>query len=148
MKYEWPNKIVIHFLNKKNDVSRLIVYCILSSSLKNNFAMGPLRTNENGEIKLLKEQLLNIIKTEKKEYPMDYSGELNDCYGIKIIIEDKDRLEKRLNRLKHFYPKEAEELKSHLVDSSNSKFLSFEANFNLPFPNKGIIIELSLANNC
>lgn len=145
MKYEWPDKIVIIFLKEKIPIIGLIVHCILTSKFKNDFAMNPLKTNENGEIELMKKKLSDVIKTSKEEYPMDYFGELSDCVEIKIIVEDKEGLEKRLDRLKEFYLREAEVLESIMKDCSNLIFKRFEEKFKLPLIQDRIVVKLEEA---
>jgi hypothetical protein len=84
---------------------------------------------------------LNAIKSSKEEYPMDYYGELSDCDGLKVIIEDQNSIGERIKRLKEFYPTEAEKLENISKTSSNRSFRRFEEKFNIPFPDK-IIIKL------
>jgi hypothetical protein len=141
MIYEWPDKIFIGICDEEKAVSKLIVYCLITSKFKNAFPLEPQNTNEHGEIEFIKEQLLNAIKSSKEEYPMDYHGELSDCDGLKIIIEDQNGIEERLERLKEFYPKEAEKLGNISKNCSNRSYRKFEKKFNIPFPEK-IFIKL------
>lgn len=141
MKYEWPDKIYISIFDDAKAVSKLIVYCLITSKFKNAFPLEPQKTNENGEIEFIKEQLLNAIKSSKEEYPMDYYGELSDCDGLKIIIEDQNGIEERLVRLKEFYPKEAEKLENISKYCSNRRYRKFEKKFTIPFSEK-IFIKL------
>jgi hypothetical protein len=136
MKYEWPDKISISIFDEEKAVSKLIVYCLITSKFKNAFPLDPQKTNENGEIEFIKKQLLNAIRSSREEYPMDYYGELSDCDGLKIIIEDQSGIEERLKRLKEFYPKEAEKLENISKSCFNRNYRKFEKKFNIPFPEK------------
>ena len=142
MRYEWPDKIVISISDEENAISKLIVYCLITSKFKNDFPLAPQKTNEYGKIEFIKEQFLNAIESSKEEYPMDYYGELSDCDGLKIIIEDQNGIEERIERLKEFYPKEAEKLENISKNCSNLSYRKFEKKFNIPFPEK-IFIKLN-----
>lgn len=144
MKFEWPENIIIQFVTENNNapISGLVVHCILLSRIKNNFSLEPLKTNSDGLIEISKKQSIAIIEKTEEEYPMDYSGDLSDCFGIKIEVEDKNGLEKRLYILQEFYPIEAIKLKSIIENSSNFKFKKFEKSYNLPFKKEFIVIKL------
>lgn len=122
MKGSWPSKMIIKFICDGKLVSNLLVYFILLSETKNNFSIGPFITNKNGEIELTHKIMTETIENAKADYPMDYSGTLDDCMGVEVVVETVNELRSRINRGKEFYPNEATVLEELIQKCSNSKY--------------------------
>ena len=98
-----PSYIKFIFSNEGVNIPNLIVYFILNVKNKNDYTIGPLITNERGEITLSKGQLESTINQYNMEYPMDYAGSLDSCIGIDILVESYEELRNRLLALQEFY---------------------------------------------
>lgn len=122
MKTSWPSKLIFKFTSDSKLVSNLLVYFVLLSKIKNNFTIGPLTTNKNGEIPITHEIMIEAIENAKSEYPMDYDGTSEDCIGIEIIVETINELNNRIDRLSEFYPNEATLLDKLIQKCSNLKY--------------------------
>lgn len=122
MKLHWPSELTFRFICDNKLVSNLLVYVVFLSRLKNNFTIGPLITNENGEIIIAQDFVVETIEKAKVEFPMDYSGTLYDCYGIEVIVETTDDLITRIDRGREFYPEKANELQELMQKCENWKY--------------------------
>ena len=121
MNIHMPEKIRFVFEDCKGFAQGLIVYFIFYSKIKNNFTVGPILTSKSGEIILSKKIVNEIISNNKKDFPMDYDGSLEDCYKVSVIVESMLELENRINRLKEFYPENASSLRKLVNTCSNDK---------------------------
>jgi len=122
MKTNWPSKLIFKFTSDEKLVSDLLVHFVLLSRLKNNFTIGSFTTNQDGEIKLTHEIMQETIEKAKSDYPMDYSGTLDDCIGVEVIVETMSELRSRINKGKEFYPNKADKLKELTQKCSNEKY--------------------------
>ena len=122
MKTNWPSKLIFKFTRDGKLISNLLIYIVLLAKLKNNFTIGPLTTDENGEIRITHKIMKEAIENAKADYPMDYSGTLDDCMGVEVIVETMNELRSRFNRGREFYPKEAAILEELTRKCSNSKY--------------------------
>ena len=66
--------------------------------------------------------MLKTIESAKAEYPMDYSGTLDDCLGIEIVVETINELRTRIERGREFYPDKADELQELVKKCENRKY--------------------------
>lgn len=114
--------LVFRFVCNNTPISNLLVYAVLLTKLKNNYTIGPLITNKNGEIRIARDVMLKIVESAKADYPMDYAGTLDDCSGLKIIVETINELKTRIKRSRKFYPDEANELKKLIKNCENRKY--------------------------
>lgn len=142
MIYSWPEKIHLKFRSGKIPLSDLIIFVVLITKVKNSFSIGPLVTDRQGGVFLSKDYLMKSIFNVKKEYPMDYKGDIEDCYGFKVIIESYDELMQRLERLREFYPVTAKNLEDKIRRSSNAKYFSYQHTWTIPLDDNEIEIEL------
>lgn len=117
-----PSYVKFIFSNEGVSIPNLIVYFILNVKNKNNYTIGPLITNERGEITLTKGQLERTINQYNMEYPMDYAGSLDLCIGIDILVESHDELRNRLLALQEFYPQNALSLKDAIKVCMNKDY--------------------------
>lgn len=117
-----PNYIKFIFTNEGINIPNLIVYFILNVKNKNNYTIGPLITNERGEITLTKGQLESTINQYNMEYPMDYAGSMDSCIGIDILVESYEELRNRLLALQEFYPQNAPSLKKAIKVCMNKNY--------------------------
>jgi len=138
-----PEKMKFLFENASGYISGLIVFFILRSKIKNNFTIGPLVTDQNGEIILTKHLVEDTITLSKTEYPMDYGGDLCNCDLLAILVENKNQLEERIARLNEFYPENASALREILNDATNDKISVFKE-IKMPVKNKEFHIKVSM----
>lgn len=142
MKFEWPELITLQFKTKGNKVHGVLVIMSILSKVKNNFSIGPLFVDEKGIILLEADHLREIIEDEKRKFPMDYDGELEDCNGFELVVESKKDLLERANRIRKYYPDVADDLDEKISGCSNEKFATFKGRWELPISNKVIAIDL------
>ena len=117
-----PSYIKFIFSNEGLNIQNLIFYFILNFKNKNDYTIGPLITNERGEITLSKGQLESTINQYNMEYPMDYAGSLDSCIGIDILVESYEELRNRLLALQEFYPQNALSLKNAIKVCMNKNY--------------------------
>lgn len=122
MKTFWPSELIFKFICDNKLISNLLVYVVLLSKLKNSFTLGPLITNKSGEIRIARDVMLKAVERAKADYPMDYSGTLDDCSGIEIVVETINELKTRIERGREFYPDKANELKELVKKCENRKY--------------------------
>lgn len=122
MSASWPESLVIRFTHNGHAVANLVVHLLILSSRKNNFPMGPFVTNVCGEVVATRGALESAIAVSMTDFPMDYDGTLADCTDVEVIIDDGLGLEKRLERLREFYPVEAEKLRALVQGCANGRF--------------------------
>lgn len=122
MKKMWPSELIFKFTCDNELIANLLVYVVLLSKLKNNYTIGPLITNMNGEIRITQDVMLEVIKSTRADYPMDYSSPLYDCSGIEIIVETMNDINTRIERGREFYPDKANELQELVEKCENWKY--------------------------
>jgi hypothetical protein len=132
MKTNWPFKFIIKFISDDELVSNLLVYIKLLSGLKNNFTIGPIITNDDGTIQITSKMMMETIEHSKAEAPMDYSGSLEDCIGLEVVVETLNDLSNQIIRGREFYPDEAAMLEKMMRKCSNSKYLGTKVIFKHP----------------
>ncbi|MCP5210982.1 MAG: hypothetical protein H6998_08680 [Hahellaceae bacterium] len=116
-----PNQLRFIFKGSNGLIEGLIVYFIFYSNIKNNFTIGPLMSNERGEIILSEELVKEVISNSKNDFPMDYDGGIEDCYKLEVVVESKKELKDRVVRLEEFYPENALSLQQLLGTCSNDR---------------------------
>ncbi len=142
MKTSWPSKLIFKFISDDKLISNLLVYFVLLSRLKNNFTIGPLTTNKNGEIQITYEIMKEAIENAKADYPMDYSGTLEDCMGVEVVVETMNELRSRINRGREFYPNEAAMLEELIQKCSNLKYKGERVIFKQPINREFVEVKL------
>gem|GEM_PF-828198 len=120
-------------------ISKLIVFFVLISEKKNNYSIGPLISNEEGKIILTKKQVENTISQNQIDFPMDYSGGLNNCTDLEILIDTKKELARKAFTLKEFYPENAL-LLEQAIASCNNESISFDRKYSLPIKDERFFI--------
>jgi c-di-GMP-related signal transduction protein len=137
-----PKQIEFLFRNKNNNViPRVIAYFVLISENKNNYSIGPLISDERGVINLTKELIENTIYQSQIDFPMDYSGNLNSCTHLEVLIETKKELERRSIVLKEFYPENAS-LLDQAIAVCNNENMSFNSKYLLPIKDKEVTVDI------
>lgn len=119
---EWPKKLTVKVcsIDKKRSFKKLVLYILISATHKNDYTLGPLFTDENGEVVITKKTVEKEISKTYDESPMDYTDTLNECRSqVTIEIESKTSLQERWQRLSEFYPKEAEYLMAIINGNTN-----------------------------
>lgn len=106
--------------------TEILVILSLVTTKKNDYPLGAFITDNKGIILIDKHFIENTINLMQNNYPMDYSNIPNDHYVIRAIIESKSDLKIRENRLKQFYPKDADHLSKMIDNSSNENIESTE----------------------
>ena len=140
----WPREITLQCTTQGANLrSAILVSISLIATRKNNFSLGPGLTDDKGRLLLSLGMLEAAIHTAISEAPMDYSGSLNDCLGLKIVVEGPQELAARLARLRTFYPQEAEALADKIRQSSNEGFMRYERDLLLPLSADIVAIELT-----
>ena len=142
MKLSWPSKLIFKFISNGEFASNLLVYFILLSELKNNFSIGPLLTDNFGEIKITHDIMNDVIGSSKADYPMDYDGTLENCTGIEVKVDSINELNSRINRLHKFYPEEATTLESLITKCSNSRYVGTKISYQLPIDDEVIEVKV------
>lgn len=117
-----PTYINFIFSHEGINIPNLIVYLSLNVKNKNNYTIGPLITNEKGEITLTKKQVESTMNQYNLDFPMDYAGSLDSCIGIDILVESYEELKNRLLALQEFYPQNALLLKNAIKTCTNKNF--------------------------
>lgn len=145
MKSAWPETITLRFKCVGANVLGILVFVVLISRKKNNFSVGPLLVDQNGEIILRAERLRKFIEEEKHEYPMDYDGGLEDCRGFELIVESEESLWHRADRLRKYYPKAADELEKKIRECNNKKFVALKKRWDFPIEGDQIEVELTVS---
>jgi len=138
----WPNEINFIFTSNNKPVKNLLVYFILLANKKNNYTIGPLKTDEKGAIKITRLIMVDTIKNEMTNYPMDYSSPLEDCKGIELLVETLNELKKEVKQLSEFYPQEANKLESLILTCSNFNYTGMHVTYEMPLNQEPIQIEL------
>ena len=133
MSVHWPTKLNFKFLCENKVIPNLLILPVLLSKVKNNFSIGPLITNKDGEICIKHKALSEIIENSKIDYPMDYYGTLDDCTGLEIVVETIEELMIRVNNLKEFYPQKAKELQKLIQKCTNKEYFGEHMLYNKPF---------------
>lgn len=142
MGVQWPTKIDLHFRAKGSGVSGILVIVQLNSRVKNNFSIGPLLIDEAGSLSLKSDDLRETIEREKREYPMDYDGTLEDCDGFDVLVENEAELLGRVQRLMKYYPEAAANLNEKLKGANNKKYASFRGHWEIPIGSKEVVVDL------
>lgn len=142
MKLLWPAEIVLKFTYCNNIASDLLVFVVLFAKQKNNYTIGPLLANDQGEIFLRELDLRSHIEKQQSDFPMDYDGGLGDCFGFEVIVEDAKELCQRVTRLREFYSDEADKLARQVRKCSNANVVSFKEKWSIPLANTQIEIDL------
>jgi hypothetical protein len=119
---DWPEELRLAFETDSRPAVAVLVHVLLIPRRKNRFCIGPILTDDSGKISITAELMQRIIADTKADCPMDYEGELADCTGIEVVVEDRRGLEERLERIAGFYPEEARALGSAIERSDNSRF--------------------------
>lgn len=138
----WPSKILLRFLRQATAIQKLLVFLLVKSPFRNDFPLGFFLTDSSGIIVLSREDILNRIEKAKKDSPMDYDGDLDDCSGLEIVIDSAESLDARIHHLKHFYPTNAEEIQKHAAQSCNKDFQDHKVTAKTPLKEE-IIVEIS-----
>jgi len=136
-----PEQIKLIFKDVGGSVQRLIVFLVLYSKAKNDFTIGPLVTDMEGEIILTRTAVDKEIALNKEEFPMDYDGDLSDCNLLSVIVESRFDLEERVKRLMKYYPENANDLLELLADAANGEF-GFRKDISLPTDEEIISIRI------
>lgn len=134
-----PEHITFQFSNFNGVDHGLVVYIVLESKQKNNFTIGPLLTDSDGQLIITRELIEEVISKSKKAYPMDYGGDINDCNVLKIIVETRSELKDRVARLKEFYPDSAKNLERLILMSGNGE-KGLVKEINLPIDKNEIVL--------
>lgn len=142
MKMIWPIELNFMFTSKGKPIADLLINFILLANKKNNYTIGPLKTNERGVIKITHSIMVETIKNEMTNYPMDYSSLLEDCKGIELIVETIEELKKKVEHLSEFYPQETKILENLISTCSNFKYRGMHIVYELPINPELIQIEL------
>lgn len=141
MRSHIPEQIKLIFKDVGGSVQRLIVFLVLHSAAKNDFTIGPLVTDMEGEIILTRAVVDKEIELNKKEFPMDYDGDLNDCDLLSVIVESRADLEERVKRLMKYYPENANDLLGLLSDAANGE-VGMRKDISLPTDEEVISISI------
>lgn len=136
-----PSYIKFIFSNEGVNIPNLIVYFILNVKNKNDYTIGPLITNERGEITLTKGQLESIINQYNMDSPMDYAGSLDSCIGIDILVESYEELRNRLLALQEFYPQNALSLKNAIKVCMNKNYRIYRK-FKFPIIDRNVFVNV------
>lgn len=142
MRSEWPEEITFVFTISGQPAPSVLIYASILSTIKNDYSIGPLLSDENGKVVLKASSLRDVIANEKRDYPMDYDGDLDDCNGFEIVVESLSDLKERFNRLRIYYPMAAENLSGKINICKNTRLTTFKKRWQLPIQHNTLVIEL------
>ncbi len=75
-------------------VQGVAVILVLFAKRKNNYSVGPLISNENGQVKFTPAECEFAIKRAQEMFIMDYSGDLESCRPvIEVSLHPPERVE-------------------------------------------------------
>jgi hypothetical protein len=117
-----PEQITIKLKDLRNNkpASRYIIYLTVLANRKNNYTVGPLISDDNGTIVLTKKQIEDEIEDSISSFLMDYSSRLDDCkQEVEVKLYTQKSLRNKVEKLREFYPKNAQELEALLKNSGN-----------------------------
>jgi hypothetical protein len=142
---EWPDFVKIKFQSKyiHNKINKLIVFIVIRARHKNNYTLGPFKTDENGELEISRHAVKELIFSTQEQFPMDYADTLEKCGSeITVEIESKSSLEERWHSINEFYPDEAMKLRQLLDNQSN--FISSQTKYYLNIDSKTRVITIEI----
>ncbi|MCB9226025.1 MAG: hypothetical protein H6578_02475 [Chitinophagales bacterium] len=121
---------IMLILIQKNgeNIHNVLITVNLLTPRKNNYSMGFYLSNQKGEVRFYREDMLNQINSDMASYPMDYDSALDEIMDIEVIIEGKEAIETRLDRLIKYYPIIAENLREKAKCSMN---INWKVNFRI-----------------
>jgi len=122
----WPKEITIVILDKisHTPIPNIIFRLEIVAQRKNNFSIGYFITDKNGKISLSLLEISRKVEYNKKEYPMDYAGDLLDFKEIIIEINKIKTLRSRFKEMAEFNTAKAARLESLLSGANNDKVKS------------------------
>jgi len=143
MTSNWPLKIIIKFVSEGKQVSNVMTNIVINSSKKNDYTLPPMVSNLSGIIILDRDFIVDEIKKVKLDFPMDYQGDLSDCHGLTIVVEDIETLNSKIARLSEYYPEEASMMMKLVEKSNNQSFRNCKKYIKLPLLSDEILINLA-----
>jgi hypothetical protein len=130
----WPEIVTLQVARKSTNegLEGVILYITAIASRKNSYSLGPFKTDRNGRVSISKNDFEGAIREYQEASPMDYVDGLDQCQRIAVVIEDQGLLESRLERIRTFYPRDAEKLKNMIATCANGKIKSTRKEWNVP----------------
>lgn len=124
-----PNVIKIMILNDSQKVSNLICFVKLLTYNKNPFSIGIFKTNSKGEFIITKEKIEEEMFKSIELFTMDYDGSLKNVKDeIEVVIESLEDINRRIERVKEFFPEKIEDFIFTLEANSNKIITSTVSN--------------------
>ena len=140
---KFPSSLLLLLKLNGNCISNVVMFLTLIVRNKNNYSIGPLISDNEGKINIDKKLIESTISQNQKEYPMDYSDNLNNCENdMELVIDDYQKLKERIERIRRFYPNEAKRLEELASISNNNKIQSEVIKIKINLSIKQKIIEL------
>jgi hypothetical protein len=79
------------------------ILLVLFAARKNDYSVGPLITNENGQVEFTRAECESAIKQAQEAFVMDYHGDLESCRPlIEVRLHLPEYIEKMLQNYKTF----------------------------------------------
>ena len=139
------SRLRVRFVHRETEqaADHLIVYVHVISGQTNDFVIGPLMSNNRGEIVLQEEEIAEEMQQMMKDSPMDYPGLTNSMQTIGFQVDTVEELSDRLAKLIEYYPEEAEHLKEISKECSNAHYRSTCVEFDLPIADECLLIAVT-----
>jgi spore coat polysaccharide biosynthesis protein SpsF (cytidylyltransferase family) len=122
-----PERILLKIKSSKYPVDNLILYIEIIAREKNNYGLGPLKTDQNGEVEVTRKMIEKEIHESKRMFIMDYSSNIEECSDEIIIkISSQEDLQRIRKNLQKFYPNNLESFDQIVMNANNSKVPGFK----------------------
>lgn len=121
---DFPTTIIFKASSESSVFQNIVCFVELLTHSKNNYMLGPYKTDLMGEIHLSRLEIEREIKNEQELFPMDYNGGLTNCTGyIRFVVESEVDLNARIERVRKYFPDEANSLEK-FINGSNNHFIN------------------------
>lgn len=128
---KFPDKLTVVARDRdtRMSVEGVAIVLVLFAQEKNNYSVGPLISNRNGEVHFTREECEFAIKKAREMFVMDYYGDLESCRPmIEVSLHPAERIEKmrqQYEELPTFWGRafhNADRLFAELREVSNAKY--------------------------
>lgn len=99
----FPDKLIV--VAREHDTTLpaqgVAIVLVLFAKRKNDYSVGPLITNENGQVEFTRAECESAIKQAQDAFVMDYHGDLESCRPlIEVRLHLPEYIEKMLENYK------------------------------------------------
>lgn len=113
--------ISIRFIDSKGDPLAMLLATIeLTPHCKNSYHINVI-TDSEGRAHLTAAEIESAIDKSQTDFPMDYSGSLNDIQTVTLIVDDLNTLESRVAGISLWDSNRAKIFQDTIQRTSNSR---------------------------